>query len=91
MIMHGPGTGGEYRSIVHLCDWDTIGHDGVIGGNMTLCVESCTGALGGNEGFNPEEPVVVTERGCRTLSRSPCEEPRRWAVPAPEPWRGRRD
>lgn len=74
MIVHGVGMGDEYPSIAHLRDWDAIGYDGMIEENMTLCVESYIGALGGGEGVKLEEQVLVTAGGCRRLSSFPYEE-----------------
>jgi Xaa-Pro aminopeptidase len=74
MAVHGIGMGDEYPSIAHLRDWDAIGYDGMIEANMTLCVESYMGALGGSQGVKLEEQVLVTEGGCRPLSRFPYEE-----------------
>ena len=74
MIMHGIGMGDEYPSIALLRDGEAIGHDGVIEQNVTLCVESCIGALGRNEGVKLDEQTLVADRGGRTLSQYPCEE-----------------
>jgi Xaa-Pro aminopeptidase len=65
---------GEYPYILHACDFDAHGYDGVIEPGMTLCVESYIGADGGPEGVKLEEQVLVTERGVEVLSRFPFDE-----------------
>ena len=73
-IVHGIGMCDEYPAIPPLHLWDYLGYDGVIEENMTLCVESYTGATGGREGVKLEQEVVVTADGCRLLSTFPYED-----------------
>ncbi len=73
-IVHGIGMCDEYPAIPPLHLWDYLGYDGVIEENMTLCVESYTGAAGGREGVKLEQEVVVTADGCRLLSSFPYED-----------------
>ena len=73
-IVHGIGMCDEYPAIPPLHLWDYLGYDGVIEENMTLCVESYTGATGGREGVKLEQEVVVTADGCRLLSSFPYED-----------------
>ena len=73
-IVHGIGMCDEYPGIPPLHLWDYLGYDGVIEENMTLCVESYTGAAGGREGVKLEQEVVVTADGCRLLSTFPYED-----------------
>jgi len=73
-IVHGIGMCDEYPGIPPLHLWDYLGYDGVIEENMTLCVESYTGAAGGREGVKLEQEVVVTADGCRLLSSFPYED-----------------
>ena len=73
-IVHGIGMCDEYPAIPPLHLWDYLGYDGVIEENMTLCVESYTGATGGREGVKLEQEVMVTADGCRLLSTFPYED-----------------
>ena len=74
VLAHGVGMTGEYPYVLHACDFDSHGYDGVIEPNMTLCVESYIGARGGREGVKLEQQVLVTETGVEVLSRFPFEE-----------------
>ena len=73
-IVHGIGMCDECPAIPPLHLWDYLGYDGVIEENMTLCIESYTGAAGGREGVKLEQEVVVTADGCRLLSTFPYED-----------------
>jgi len=74
VLAHGVGMTGEYPYILHACDFDAHGYDGVIEPNMTLCVESYIGAQDGREGVKLEQQVLVTETGIELLSRFPFDE-----------------
>ena len=74
VLAHGVGMTGEYPYVLHACDFDAHGYDGVIEPNMTLCVESYIGARGGREGVKLEQQVLVTETGVELLSRFPFDE-----------------
>jgi Xaa-Pro dipeptidase len=74
VLAHGVGMTGEYPYILHACDFDAHGYDGVIEPNMTLCVESYIGAQNGHEGVKFEQQVLVTEASVELLSRFPLDE-----------------
>jgi Xaa-Pro dipeptidase len=73
LLAHGIGLCDEYPSIYHRQDIDRVGFDGVIEENMTLCIESYVGAVGGKEGVKLEHQVLVTKTGCELLSKYPFE------------------
>lgn len=73
-LIHGVGLIDEYPDIVHPLDWDEFTWDGVIEENMTLCVESYIGEVGGAEGVKLEEQVLVTENGVQRLTTYPFED-----------------
>jgi len=73
-IAHGVGLLDEYPDIPHLIDWEETGFDGVLQENMTLCIESYIGEVGGSEGVKLEEQVLVTADGPQILSMYPYEE-----------------
>ncbi len=74
VIMHGVGLVDEYPDIVHPLDWNEHTADGMVEENMTLCVESYIGAVGGAEGVKLEEQVLVTAHGVERLSTFPFED-----------------
>ncbi len=74
VLAHGVGMTGEYPYIMHACDFNAHGYDGLIEPGMTLCVESYIGAENGTEGVKLEEQVLVTETGVELLSRFPFDE-----------------
>ncbi|MGH6887374.1 MAG: M24 family metallopeptidase, partial [Geminicoccales bacterium] len=74
VLAHGVGMTGEYPYILHACDFDAHGYDGVIEPGMTLCVESYIGAKNGREGVKLEQQVLVTETGIELLSHFPFDE-----------------
>jgi Xaa-Pro aminopeptidase len=67
-LAHGIGMVDEYPSISHQLDWASSGYDGRFEVGMTLCVESYIGADGGAQGVKLEQQVVLTERGCVSLT-----------------------
>jgi Xaa-Pro aminopeptidase len=73
-LMHGVGLVDEYPDIVHPLDWTEFICEGAIEENMTLCVESYIGEVGGAEGVKLEEQVLVTANGVQRLSLYPFEE-----------------
>lgn len=73
-IMHGIGLVDEYPDIVHPLDWNEFSTDSVIEENMTLCVESYIGEVGGAEGVKLEEQVLVSTSGVQRLSVFPFED-----------------
>ncbi len=73
-VMHGVGLVDEYPDIVHPLDWNDFTADGVIEENMTLCVESYIGEVGGSEGVKLEEQVLITADGVQRLSMYPFED-----------------
>ena len=54
--------------------FDQMGYDAVLEADMTVCVESYIGELGGHEGVKLEEMVRITESGCELVGRFPFEE-----------------
>jgi len=73
-LMHGVGLVDEFSDIVHPLDWNEYSADSVIEENMTLCVESYIGEVGGAEGVKLEEQVLVTAGGVQRLSIFPFED-----------------
>ncbi|MBN3830862.1 Xaa-Pro peptidase family protein [Burkholderia sp. Ac-20344] len=67
-LAHGIGMVDEYPSVAHQVDWDSSGYDGRFEVGMTVCVESYIGEEGGREGVKLEQQVVLTERGCVSLT-----------------------
>ena len=74
LLAHGIGLCDEYPSIYYRQDADKYGFDGVLEENMTICIESYVGAVGGKEGVKLEHQVLVTAKGCEVLSKFPFEE-----------------
>lgn len=74
LLAHGIGLCDEYPAIYYRQDVAKFGFDGVVEENMTLCVESYVGAVGGKEGVKLEHQVLVTGKGCEILSKFPFEE-----------------
>ncbi|HKX10054.1 MAG TPA: Xaa-Pro peptidase family protein [Stellaceae bacterium] len=74
LLGHGIGLCDEYPSIYYRQDADKYGFDGVLEENMTICIESYCGAVGGREGVKLEHQVLVTAKGCEILSKFPFEE-----------------
>ncbi len=74
LLAHGIGLCDEYPSIYYRQDADKYGFDGMLEENMTICVESYVGAVGGKEGVKLEHQVLVTAKGCEVLSKFPFEE-----------------
>ena len=77
----------RYGAVVHgvgLCDeYPLIGppdlatgpnYEGMFHENMTVCVESYIGAVGGREGVKLEQQVLITESGAEVLSGFPFED-----------------
>jgi Xaa-Pro aminopeptidase len=73
-VAHGVGLCDEYPAIYYPEDAAETGYDGVIEAGMTICLESYIGEAGGAEGVKLEEQVLVTETGCKILSRYPLED-----------------
>lgn len=74
VAMHGVGLCDEYPSIYYPEDFATVGFDGVLEAGMVLCVEALIGDDGGREAVKLEEQVLITEDGCRRLTRYPMED-----------------
>jgi Xaa-Pro aminopeptidase len=74
LLAHGIGLCDEYPSIYYRQDADKYGFDGVLEENMTICIESYVGAVGGREGVKLEHQVLVTAKGHEILSKFPFEE-----------------
>jgi len=73
-VAHGVGLCDEWPKITHIQDREKSAYDGELVPGMTICVESYMGEEGGREGVKLEEQVLITEKGCRTLSSFPFEE-----------------
>ena len=73
VVYHGVGMCDEYPHCAYLEDFESA-YDGLIEPNMTLCVESYIGEVGGNEGVKLEQQVLVTEKGIELLSTYPFED-----------------
>ena len=67
-ILHGVGLCDEYPTIWEQVDWEEFGYDGLIEEGMTFCVESYIGEVGGKEGINVEQQVLITAAGAELLS-----------------------
>jgi Xaa-Pro aminopeptidase len=74
LLAHGVGMCDEYPSIYHRQDYDRVGYEGTLEANMTICLESYVGAVGGKEGVKLEQQILVTEGGYELLSHFPFEE-----------------
>jgi len=72
-LVHGAGLSGEYPYIAYPQDFAAKGYDGLVEENMTLCVESYIGGVGGAEGVKLEQQVLVTQGGPEPLSTFPFE------------------
>ena len=73
-VYHGAGLSDEYPKIYYHDDWARDGYDGVVEPNTVLCVESYSGALGGDVGVKLEQMVLVNEAGVEVLSHYPFED-----------------
>jgi Xaa-Pro aminopeptidase len=71
---HGIGLADEYPDLPDAMDWERSGYDGVLEANMTFCIESYIGAVGGAEGVKLEQQVLVTADGPQVLSSFPFED-----------------
>lgn len=73
-VYHGAGLSDEYPKIYYQDDWHTDGYDGIVKPNTVLCVESYSGAKGGDVGVKLEQMVLVNETGIEVLSNYPFED-----------------
>jgi Xaa-Pro aminopeptidase len=73
-VYHGAGLTDEYPKIYYEEDWARDGYDGIVEPNMVLCVESYSGAEGGEVGVKLEQMILVTETGIEVLSHYPFED-----------------
>ncbi len=64
----------EFPTIYHDSDWGDRDFDGEIEENMTLCIESYVGKVGGSGGVKLERQVLVTRDGAVPLDKFPFEE-----------------
>ena len=71
---HGIGLADEYPDLPDAMDWERSGYDGVLEADMTFCIESYIGAVGGAEGVKLEQQVLVTADGPQVLSSFPFED-----------------
>lgn len=68
-VAHGIGMTYENPRVVYPEDWAAGGCEGEFRENMTVCVESYIGEVGGAFGIKFTEQVLVTASGCEILSR----------------------
>ena len=73
-LIHEIGLCNEYPQLVPGKWFDQMGYDAVLEADMTVCVESYIGELGGHEGVRLEEMVRITEFGCELVGQFPFEE-----------------
>ena len=73
-VYHGAGLSDEYPKIYYHDDWHRDGYDGIIEPSTVLCVESYSGAKGGDVGVKLEQMVLVNETGVEVLSNYPFED-----------------
>lgn len=69
-MAHGVGLCDEYPGIVYPED-AAFAYDGVFVPNMTVCVESYIGEVGGPDGIKLEQQVLITETGAELLTTYP--------------------
>ena len=74
VLSHGIGMCDEYPAIYSLHDWDRKGFDDTFEENMTLCVESYVGPVGGHEGVKLERQCLLTAAGLVPLDKFPFED-----------------
>jgi Xaa-Pro dipeptidase len=74
LLAHGIGMCDEWPSIYYRQDFDRVGYDGVLEENMTICIESYMGKVGGKEGVKLEQQILITSDGYELLSHFPFEE-----------------
>lgn len=72
-IAHGVGLCDEYPLLPYPQEFARFGHDGELRPDMTLCVESYIGAVGGHEGVKLEQQILITPDGPELLSTFPLE------------------
>lgn len=70
-MVHGVGLVDEYPSIAYAMDFADWGYDGVFETNMVVSVESYIGRVGGGFGVKMEQQVLITDKGCVTMSNLP--------------------
>ena len=73
-LFHGVGLCDEYPYLPYREDFESFGHDGVVEPGMVLCAESYVGEVGGEEGVELEQQVLITESGPNALSTYPFED-----------------
>ena len=73
-VAHGVGMCDEYPVIGYPSGPGIASVDGEFEPNMTVCVESYVGAVGGAEGVKLEQQVLITQEGTHVLSTFPFED-----------------
>ena len=73
-VTHGVGMCDEYPVIGYPTGPGIASVDGEFEPNMTVCVESYVGAVGGAEGVKLEQQVLITREGTHVLSTFPFED-----------------
>ncbi|MFQ5995626.1 MAG: M24 family metallopeptidase [Acidiferrobacterales bacterium] len=73
-VIHGVGLCDEYPHVPYPQDMARSGYDGMLQENMTVCVESYVGAVGGRDGVKLEQQVLISRDGPVLLSSYPFEE-----------------
>ena len=74
LLYHGVGLCDEYPALPYKEDLDAMSVQGIFEPNMTICVESYVGRVGGKVGVKLEEQLLITEKGVEVLSSFPFEE-----------------
>ena len=72
-MLHGIGLCDEYPFIAYPEDFEDSGFDGIFEENMTVCLETYGGEVGGSQGVKLEEMVFITADGAQRLSSYPYE------------------
>lgn len=69
--MHGVGLCDEWPFVSYPDQWAEGAWEAALEPGMTLCVEALVSPEGGDFSIKVEDQVLVTERGCETLTRYP--------------------
>ncbi len=70
LVLHGVGLCDEYPGVFYPEDM-AFAYDGTFEPNMTVCLESYVGEVGGPDGIKLEQQYLVTGNGVELLSRYP--------------------
>ena len=74
-MIHGVGLCDEWPFIAYPDkDFSNADYSGYFEEDMTICVETYIGEVGGKEGIKLEDQFQVTEKGLKQLSKFPLEQ-----------------